>query len=117
MKKLCYIENQTAYFTDKHLSKQWGDDWNDAPYEHNAEVPYDAEDMVVLKFEAELQTPADRFQPNSQYSVEMINKQEVEWLKSPTWEDKTVKIWAGVSPEEFKVLVKEAGGSIWVKDM
>lgn len=37
---LCYVNGSTAYFTTQELSKQWGDDWNDAPYEHNAEEPY-----------------------------------------------------------------------------
>jgi len=23
------------------MEKQWGDDWDDVPYEHNAEPPYD----------------------------------------------------------------------------
>ena len=34
---LCYIDqHKRAYFTTQALSKQWGDDWNDAPYEQNA---------------------------------------------------------------------------------
>lgn len=43
--KLCYIESSgsggTAYFTTNDLDRQWGDDWNDAPYEHNAGSPYE----------------------------------------------------------------------------
>jgi hypothetical protein len=49
--RLCYIsgehgyhkddsQNWTAFFTTKPLSEQWGDDWNDAPYECNAGWPY-----------------------------------------------------------------------------
>ena len=34
-----------AYFTPIELSKQWGDDFDDAPYEYNAGEPYD--DVVV----------------------------------------------------------------------
>lgn len=30
-----------AYFTPIDLKDQWGDDWDDAPYEYNAEEPYD----------------------------------------------------------------------------
>ena len=30
-----------AYFTPVPLDEQWGDDWDDAPYEHNAGTPYD----------------------------------------------------------------------------
>lgn len=39
--KLCYIDDSKgAYFTTQPLEEQWGDDWNDAPYEHNAGPPY-----------------------------------------------------------------------------
>lgn len=49
--KLCYISGGhdydkdepnewIAFFTTKELSEQWGDDWNDSPYEHNAGWPY-----------------------------------------------------------------------------
>ena len=37
---LCYVAGNFAYFTTKPLSEQWGDDWDDAPYEHNAGTPY-----------------------------------------------------------------------------
>lgn len=30
-----------AYFTPISMDEQWGDDWDDAPYEHNAGIPYD----------------------------------------------------------------------------
>lgn len=36
--KLCYVDDGFAYFTTKPLTEQWGDDWNDAPYEHNAKT-------------------------------------------------------------------------------
>ena len=39
-----YIEEKQekyAYFTPISLDKQWGDDWNDTPFEHNAGIPYD----------------------------------------------------------------------------
>ena len=37
---LCYIEGPWAYFTTRPLADQCGDDWDDAPYEHNAGWPY-----------------------------------------------------------------------------
>ena len=37
---LCYVAANVAYFTTQALADQWGDDWNDAPYEHNAGTPY-----------------------------------------------------------------------------
>ena len=38
--KLCYVDRNKAWFTN-NFEKQWGDDWDDAPYEHNAGLPYD----------------------------------------------------------------------------
>ena len=38
--KLCYVDGPWAYFTTQDLKRQWGDDWNDAPYERNAGTPY-----------------------------------------------------------------------------
>lgn len=37
---LCYVDGNRAYFTTQPLDQQWGDDWDDAPYEHNAGTPY-----------------------------------------------------------------------------
>ena len=37
--KLCYLENNIMYFTSD-IENQWGDDWDDRPYEHNAGKPY-----------------------------------------------------------------------------
>lgn len=34
------------YFTND-MEKQWGDDWDDAPYEYNAETPYDGETNIL----------------------------------------------------------------------
>jgi len=39
--RLCYVERQWAYFTTRPIAEQWGDDWDDAPYEHNAGEPYE----------------------------------------------------------------------------
>ena len=37
--KLCYVDGNEAWFTSD-WKNQWGDDWNDRPYEHNAGSPY-----------------------------------------------------------------------------
>lgn len=37
---LCYVDEPWAYFTTQKLEDQWGDDWEDSPYEHNAGKPY-----------------------------------------------------------------------------
>ena len=43
--KLCYVRHNILYFTDS-FEKQWGDDWDDAPYEHNAGEPYEWGGMI-----------------------------------------------------------------------
>jgi len=101
-----YIPNEHefyAYFTPISLDEQWGDDWNDAPYEYNAETPYD--DVVIetiekdgIKFASKVEThdiiqipfavhsynwklPKDySFQGNSPFSVDMINSGAVAWI-------------------------------------
>ena len=116
-----------AYFTPLPLTEQWGDDWNDAPYEHNAGIPYDdivtktedrdgyrlvAETMdvniLVVRFAIRSHNtslPRDYDPLNSPFSVEMINNGVVAWLYDCAYmEDgkkQHVTIHAGVSPYEF----------------
>jgi len=126
--KLCYVSGSFAYFTTRVLEKQWGDDWDDAPYEHNAGSPYEFQDynkergdepweIVKVCFEAQLETPADIAGSNSRYSVEMINSGAIAWLTSPSWgSGERVSIQAGASIDEFKSLVRKAGGTVYVKE-
>jgi hypothetical protein len=108
--KLCYIENNFAYFTTQELDKQTGDDWNDAPYEHNAGTPYEPrifyytdgrreKDLTewnedgTPKFEiykvaydyCGAETPAQIAGSNSRYSVDMINAKLIPWLTVFSW--------------------------------
>ena len=125
--KLCYVDGNEAWFTTAELKDQWGDDWNDAPYEHNAGRPYEwypSRDKpqyklkIVMFRSADLETPASRASNgNSAYSVEQINGGAVAWLSTSQWSSrsqKQVSIHAGCSIEEFKSLVKEAGGEVYV---
>lgn len=120
--KLCYIEEPWAYFTTQDLDKQWGDDWDDAPYDCNAGSPYrwydiaDGEvpwDIVKVAFDGPLVTPSgDNF--HCPYSVEEINSGAVAWLKTPKWwSKKSVVIQAGASLEEFISKVEEVGGTVY----
>lgn len=86
-----------AYFTPIDLKDQWGDDWDDAPYEYNAEEPYDdywdgndakheiniyVVHFTVPKGEKTLLTPRDFCVGNygSSVSVSQINSGMVAWL-------------------------------------
>lgn len=75
------------YFTDD-MEKQWGDDWDDAPYEYNAEIPYDDETNVLritVKIDptekGEIYLPRDYgCNGNSHFSVDMINAGAIPWI-------------------------------------
>ena len=120
--KLCYIEGNFAYFTTQDLKKQWGDDWNDAPYEHNAGEPYewDSERGVkkyeILKVAFEcgcmMNTPCDSHS-NSPWSVEDINTGKIAWLSTLRGSSEQVVIPAGVSIKKFDELIKKVGGTVY----
>lgn len=94
--KLCYVKNHVAYFTLLPLSQQCGDDWDDAPYEHNAGYPYDDKGPILeIPFSGEFKEPRDGH-INSPYSVESINRKEAPWLVNGKR-----KLYAGASPKEF----------------
>ncbi|MDE6946261.1 MAG: hypothetical protein K2P14_03640 [Anaeroplasmataceae bacterium] len=134
--KLCFVEGEdysgygVAYFTD-NLEKQWGDDWDDAPYEHNAETPYhewselieDNEDVCKRKWKHhpieikkiyfelnDYKVPCSGMN-NSPYSVQDINNGVVAWL----WND-NFKLFAGVTMTEFIDTIKANGGKIYTEE-
>lgn len=112
---LCYVRGHFAYFTPHALSEQWGDDWNDAPYEHNAGRPYtDAPAaIVVVAFESEHETP-DYGHTNSPYSVEQINAGSVPWLRWPSWRTQDrPSIPAGTPLSRFIEMIEAADGTVY----
>lgn len=116
---LCYVERGEAWFTTRDLRHQWGDDWNDTPYEHNAGSPYawrpdDAKRGVapyrLLRVTYSVigaEEPRDLGSYNSPFSVELINRGVVAWL----WGDDFV-IHAGTTLTEFARVLHEAGGRV-----
>lgn len=102
-----WLEGKTHYmfFTDD-LNKQWGDDWDDAPYEHNAGWPYDFDtNIICVPFsiiyshilrgnEEDILSVDDVFKNfkncvlkcpssyniNSPFSVDMINGGAIPWI-------------------------------------
>lgn len=120
--KLCYIEDGLAYFTNLELSEQWGDDWNDLPYEHNAGEPYfDDKDQIkrVAFKHYYYEEPKDKYPPNSPYSVECLNEGKAPWLSSWSTRDSTgeeiLPIYAGISMEEFIDTIIRTDGSIFLE--
>ena len=127
--KLCYVDAPWAYFTTQDLDKQWGDDWNDAPYEHNAGEPYEParpdlpnratlfpddwnEDgtpkwkIVKIAFELDWAGfPSDR----GAFSVEDINKGLTPWVVI-----RDTKIMAGTDVIKFIEIIEENGGKVYI---
>ena len=110
---LCYIERDNRFdvrddddyakqmgvrlfFTSIDLENQWGDDWNDAPYDCNAGWPYDScykekdfngnwkeYDILVLYVSYECEhfpTLPEEYGYNSPFCVESINQGAVAWM-------------------------------------
>lgn len=116
--KLCYISDGFAYFTTLPLEKQWGDDWNDAPYEHNAGCPYNWRgendslpeySVKILAYSSDMTTPDEI----GRYSVEQINSGAIAWLSSPAWSEKYHSIHAGASVDEFTKTIHASGGTVY----
>ena len=110
--KLCYVRRDWAWFCDVEPTEMWGDDWDDAPYEHNACEPYaDKHNCACVAWRAPLDEPCEGCF-NSSYSVEAINHGVVPWLRE--WQPDGVKIWAGTTLEEFIKLIASVGGTVYV---
>lgn len=122
---LCYAENSRAYFTTKKLSEQWGDDWNDAPFDCNAGRPYtydpasehdqkqDSWDILVCYWAGPFTIPSGQLS-NPGVSVEQINSGRVAWLWPEEDYAKYPSIPAGVTYHEFRSQVETQGGTVGV---
>lgn len=143
---LCYVDDQWAYFTTQRLEDQWGDDWNDAPYEHNAGRPYEpcwhrkggkscdctacekgwnpdgTPKWVISKvaWNGQLDTPSggiDRL--NSPWSVQDINGGVIPWLRTNKYAGSNVPrviIPAGITLSTFRTLVEAVGGQVYTSE-
>ena len=74
--------NVVRFYLGKN-GEQWGDDWNDAPYEFNAGRVY-AEYVggyadVAFPFDVDLVFPEDGFN-NSKYTKEMMRAREIPFI-------------------------------------
>lgn len=133
--KLCYVDPETnkAWFTNNYLN-QWGDDWDDRPYECNAGDPYDTysiliednEDFTKRKWEHHplslkevyFELPVygvEKICDKGCYSVDEINKKGLNWFEYEDYsKDTKVKIKAGTKYEDFVRIIEETGGRIFV---
>lgn len=123
--RLCYVEEPWAWFSSAPLDRQWGDDWNDAPYEHNAGTPYDWRDymsergiepytLVKVAFDGDFETPCSG-EVNSRWSVQAINAGQVAWLRTSRWRSdvRPDAIHAGATLDEFRAFVQRNEGHVY----
>ena len=120
-----FVENEKeyyAYFSEISLDEQWGDDWDDAPYEHNAGRPYDSDwdadskksiehNILVMPFyigntnRYYINFPDSYGGGNSPWCVQEINHNAVPWIFAMTFGKKTKKssviINSGIDPVRF----------------
>lgn len=140
--RLCYVSGRSAWFTTRRIDKQWGDDWDDAPYEHNAGDPYgptvyhrsngtrelDPRDwardgtpryqlLEVLFNSDRLRAPADR---GESVSVRDVNAGKTPWLEVTEWQGQGESfvlidaLLAGATFSEFCAFVEQYGGTVFV---
>lgn len=121
--RLCYVDLPWAFFTTRDLAEQWGDDWNDAPYEHNAERPYEdwhsaregkplRWEIVQVAVETELSPPCEPGFNSSPWSVEQINRGDVPWLRDH-YGGKHPPIMAGTTLPDFIAAIEASGGTVY----
>lgn len=121
---LCYIKGPWAFFTTRKLEDQWGDDWNDAPYECNAYEfnEYDREEgkepweITKVAWDGPFNEPGG-FGRQISCSVEQINAGEHPWLVGDEWSDsaKSIIIQAGTTLDEFCHLIRIGGGRVYTE--
>jgi len=125
--RLCYVAHGVMWFTTD-MSTQWGDDWNDAPYEHNAGRPYswsrrnfsteeeeddfrNRKEHPYMLFAFSYTGPFDEISNshvNSPLSVQSINELGLPWLVSI--ENESIK--AGSRLSKVRKKIKKAGGTM-----
>lgn len=81
--RLCYYDDPWLYFSPD-FKNQWGDDWDDFPYQHNAGKPYgDYVKIAICSNDVWLISPADKYGEFAEdYSVKEINEDNIPWLRS-----------------------------------
>ena len=117
---LCYVRLPWVYFTTCELSQQWGDDWDDAPYEHNAGPPYVWESskdgrpykIFVVAIDKDYREPHSGY-VNSPYSVRAINAGAIAWLR--TYVITNLCAPAGMRWDEFKNFIRATNGKIYTQ--
>lgn len=116
--RLCYVADGFAYFTTQSLDEQWGDDWEDTPYEHNAGEPYQSREgcetpweILKVAFSSDYYRLPHTNHHNSPFSVRGINAGAVAWIFFPF---ENIAINAGESLPTFIQKVELTKGTVYL---
>lgn len=114
--KLCYADEKFLWFTNTPIDKVWGDDWNDAPYEHNAGEPYsEFGPFTKIAIDHGYDLPSEGML-NSNWSVEDINTGAVAWVRLRFWGGrKDICFSAGDELQDVLTRCEEAGIEVYVR--
>lgn len=130
--RLCFVYEGDAYFYKGDIKEVWGDDWDDAPYEHNCGMPYvrDGYEFKTIRIfkngegysiDEPMDSSTNRrmYISNSPFSVKEINTRKVPWLRiyEGELEIKVLdEIYAGDSIEKVIKILDKHGVDYIVKD-
>ena len=95
-----------CYFTEECLDDVWGEDWDDAPYEHNAGIP-NTPYLTLLSINVD---SARSGYLNSPYSVEDINNGVSTWLM----DEGNNELYAGATVNEFIQFMVDSPRGIYI---
>ena len=116
MFRLCYVDGPWAWFTTRDpFTEQWGDDWDDAPYQDNAGDPYEwRPDRGVPEYRLlKVAYDGPLYTPEESLSVQEINQTGTPWLVSALYVEAEVEIVGGTLFHEFERAVRQAGGRVY----
>jgi hypothetical protein len=119
--RLCYVRDGTAWFSTD-FDRQWGDDWNDIPYDCNAGTPYNFSKymakarapyaLVAVKYGSRFCTPSENDFGN--VSVQDINAGCVPWLAPARYGGaRATPLMGGATLAEFVSAIAAAGGTVY----
>jgi len=118
---LCLMLGDMAYFHSKVFHEVWGDDWNDAPLQHNAGQPYvDEGDKCVSCY---VTGPFEQPFYEMDKAVSQINNQRSPgiWLRYENRYESDNTLWGaaypGMTTHEFVRWVEERGGSVYFREV
>lgn len=107
MKRLCFANNGMLYFTEKKLENQWGDGWDDYPYQLSAGLPYEDDNNQIQCIYVKPGPRCSIFlypsgEKNKMYSVKDVNGGITPWVMFDFYgiPREIIKLYAGTSLDE-----------------